>query len=100
MLSPDARRATRVSAGGELIPLEEQDRSQWNHAQIAEGVALVHRAFETRRAGPYGLQAAIAAVHAEAPSSAATDWTEIAGLYDVFLPREPPHVIDPNRAAA
>ena len=100
MLLHDARRATRVSPGGELIPLEEQDRSQWNHAQIAEGVALVHRAFETRRAGPYALQAAIAAVHAEAPSSPATDWTEIVGLYDVLLRLEPSPVIALNRAAA
>ena len=100
MLLHDARRATRVSSGGELIPLEEQDRSQWNHAQIAEGVALVHRAFETRRAGPYALQAAIAAVHAEAPSSPATDWTEIVGLYDVLLRLEPSPVIALNRAAA
>src|SRR5207237_9019903 len=82
------------------MTLEEQDRAQWNDAQIAEGVALVHRAFETRRAGPYALQTAIAAVHAEAPSSAATDWTEIVGLYDVLLRLEPSPVIELNRAAA
>ncbi|PYP98096.1 MAG: RNA polymerase subunit sigma-24 [Gemmatimonadetes bacterium] len=100
MLLHDARRATRTTAAGVLIPLEEQDRSRWNRAQIEEGAALVRRAFETRRAGPYALQAAIAAVHAEAPSSAATDWSEIVGLYDVLLRMEPSPVIELNRAAA
>ncbi|HYX81553.1 MAG TPA: RNA polymerase sigma factor [Gemmatimonadales bacterium] len=100
MLLHDARRATRVNGAGELIPLDEQDRSQWNRVQIEEGVALVRRAFETRRAGPYSLQAAIAAVHAEAPSSDATDWGEIVGLYDVLLSMEPSAVIELNRAAA
>jgi len=100
MLLHDARRATRTTAAGVLIPLEEQDRSRWNRAQIEEGAALVRRAFETRRAGPYALQAAIAAVHAEAPSSAATDWSEIGGLYDVLLRMEPSPVIELNRAAA
>src|SRR6266536_1838722 len=89
MLLHDARRATRTTTGGVLIPLEEQDRSQWNQEQIKEGVALVHRAFQTRRAGPYALQAAIAAVHAEARSSAETDWSEIVGLYDVLLRMDP-----------
>ena len=100
MLLHDARRTTRVNGAGELIPLDEQDRSQWNRVQIEEGVALVRRAFETRRAGPYALQAAIAAVHAEAPSSDATDWGEIVGLYDVLLSMEPSAVIELNRAAA
>jgi len=100
MLLHDARRATRTTPEGVLIPLEEQDRSRWNRQQIEEGVALVRRAFETRRAGPYALQAAIAAVHAEAPSSAATDWSEIVGLYDVLLRMEPSPVIELNRAAA
>jgi RNA polymerase sigma-70 factor, ECF subfamily len=100
MVLHDARRATRTTAEGMLIPLEEQDRSRWNREQIEEGVALVRRAFETRRAGPYALQAAIAAVHAEAPSSAATDWSEIVGLYDVLLRMEPSPVIELNRAAA
>ena len=100
MLLHDARRATRTTTGGVLIPLEEQDRSQWNQEQIKEGVALVHRAFQTRRAGPYALQAAIAAVHAEARSSAETDWSEIVGLYDVLLRMDPSPVVELNRAAA
>ena len=100
MLLHDARRATRTTTGGVLIPLEEQDRSQWNQEQIEEGVALVHRAFQTRRAGPYALQAAIAAVHAEARSSAETDWSEIVGLYDVLLRMDPSPVVELNRAAA
>src|SRR5262249_50576792 len=100
MVLHDARRATRTNAAGSLIPLEEQDRAQWNRAQIEEGAALVRRAFETRQVGPYALQAAIAALHAEAPSSAATDWGEIVGLYDVLLRMEPSPVIELNRAAA
>jgi len=100
MLLHDARRATRTSGSGELIPLEEQDRTQWNRVQIEEGVNLVRQAFETRHAGPYALQAAVAALHAEAPSSAATDWAEIVGLYDVLLRMEPSPVIELNRAAA
>jgi RNA polymerase sigma-70 factor (ECF subfamily) len=100
MLLHDARRATRTTWSGELIPLEEQDRTQWNRAQIKEGAELVERAFAARRVGPYLLQAAIAAVHAEAPSSAKTDWNEIAGLYDVLLRTDPSPVIELNRAAA
>jgi RNA polymerase sigma-70 factor (ECF subfamily) len=100
MLLHDARRATRVNAAGALIPLEEQHRTQWNRTQIEEGANLVRQAFETRRAGPYTLQAAIAALHAEASSSAATDWAEIVGLYDVLLRMEPSPVIELNRAAA
>jgi RNA polymerase sigma-70 factor (ECF subfamily) len=100
MLLHDARRATRTTRSGELIPLEEQDRTHWNRAQIGEGVELVERAFAARRVGPYLLQAAIAAVHAEAPSSAQTDWNEIAGLYDVLLRTDPSPVIELNRAAA
>jgi RNA polymerase sigma-70 factor (ECF subfamily) len=100
MLLHDARRGTRVNANGELIPLEEQDRSQWNRVQIEEGITLVRRAFETRRAGPYALQAAIAALHADARSSTATDWAEIVGLYDVLLRMEQSPVIGLNRAAA
>jgi RNA polymerase sigma-70 factor, ECF subfamily len=100
MLLHDARRATRTTPDGVLIPLEEQDRSFWNKKQIDDGVVLVRRAFETRRAGPYALQAAIAAVHAEAPSSRETDWSEIVGLYDVLLRMEPSPVIELNRAAA
>jgi RNA polymerase sigma-70 factor (ECF subfamily) len=100
MLLHDARRPARTSPAGELILLDEQDRSLWNHAQIAEGLALVERALASRRFGPYTLQAAIAAVHAEAPSAAATDWREIVGLYDVLLRAEPSPVVELNRAAA
>ena len=100
MLLHDARRATRTNPAGELIPLEEQDRSQWDRAQIKEGVALVEHALTSRGFGPYTLQAAIAALHAEAPSSAATDWAQIVALYDVLLRAEPSPVIELNRAAA
>ncbi len=100
MLLHDARRATRTTSDGMLIPLEEQDRAQWKRDQIEEGATLVRRAFEARRAGPYALQAAIAAVHAEAPSSAETDWSEIVGLYDVLLRMDPSPVVELNRAAA
>ncbi len=100
MLLHDARRATRTTALGELIPLEEQDRSRWNGEQIEEGVTLVQRALTSRGFGPYSLQAAIAALHAEAPSSAATDWAQIVGLYEVLLRAEPSPVIELNRAAA
>jgi len=100
MLLHDARRATRTTTAGELIPLEEQDRAQWDRRQIKEGVALVERALGSREFGPYTLQAAIAALHAEAPSSPATDWAQIVGLYDVLLRAEPSPVIELNRAAA
>jgi RNA polymerase sigma-70 factor, ECF subfamily len=100
MLLHDARRATRTNATGALVPLEEQDRSQWNRAQIDDGIALVERAFASRQVGPYLLQAAIAAVHADAHTSAETDWGEIVGLYDVLLRIDPSPVIELNRAAA
>ena len=100
MLLHDARRPARTSPAGELILLDEQDRGLWNRAQIAEGLSLVERALASRRFGPYTLQAAIAAVHAEAPSAAATDWREIVGLYDVLLRAEPSPVVELNRAAA
>ncbi len=100
MLLHDARRTTRTTPGGELIPLEEQNRSQWNAPQIKEGVRLVERALTSRGFGPYTLQAAIAALHAEAPSSQATDWAQIVGLYDVLLRANPSAVIELNRAAA
>ena len=80
--------------------LENQDRSLWNREQIAEGTALVERALSSRRIGPYTLQAAIAAVHAEAPSAAATDWAQIVGLYDVLARAEPSPVVELNRAVA
>jgi RNA polymerase sigma-70 factor (ECF subfamily) len=100
MLLHDARRAARSSADGELILLGEQDRSLWDRASIAEGVALVERALASRRFGPYTLQAAIAAVHAEAETAAATDWRQIVGLYDLLLRIEPTPVVALNRAAA
>ena len=85
---------------GEVILLDEQDRSLWNHEQIAEVVSLVERALTSRRFGPYTLHAAIAAVHAEAPSAAATDWVQIVGLYDALARVEPSPVVELNRAVA
>lgn len=100
MLLHDARRAARTDGMGELVRLDEQDRSLWNRAQIEEGSALVQRALASRRFGPYTLQAAIVAVHADAPSAAQTDWTQIVGLYDVLLRVSPSSVIELNRAVA
>jgi len=100
MLLHDARRVTRTTAAGELVPLEEQDRTRWDRVQIKEGVELVEQAFALRRVGVFQLQAAIAALHAEAPSSGTTDWSEIVGLYDVLLRLDPSPVIELNRAAA
>jgi len=99
MLLHESRRVARTS-GDELILLEDQDRSLWNRDQIAEGIALVERALSSRRVGPYALQAAIAAVHAESPNAAATDWAQIVGLYDVLLRVDPSPLIELNRAAA
>jgi RNA polymerase sigma-70 factor (ECF subfamily) len=100
MLLHDSRRAARASAAGELIVLEEQDRSLWNRAQIAEGAALVERALASRRFGPYTLQAAIGAVHCRAPRAAETDWNEIVYLYDLLLRIEPTPIVELNRAVA
>ena len=100
MLLQESRRAARSSAEGDVVLLEDQDRSLWNQEQIAEGSALVKRALLSRRIGSYTLQAAIAAVHAEAPNSAATDWTQIVGLYDVLLAANPSAVVELNRAVA
>ena len=100
MLLHDARRASRTSPDGELLLLDEQDRSLWNQKQIREGAALVERALTSRRCGPYTLQAAIAAIHAEAESAVATDWVQIVGLYDVLMRTEPSAVVELNRAAA
>ncbi|MET3375273.1 RNA polymerase sigma-70 factor (ECF subfamily) [Variovorax boronicumulans] len=100
MLLHDARRAARTSAQGELVLLDAQDRSLWHREQIGEGAALVERALLSRRFGPYTLQAAIAAVHAEAAEAAATDWPQIVGLYDVLLRLDPSPVAELNRAAA
>ncbi|MDZ5435423.1 RNA polymerase sigma factor [Pseudomonas fluorescens] len=100
MLLHESRRVARTSASGELILLDEQDRGLWDSEMIAEGCALVERALSSRRFGPYCLQAAIAAVHAEAPSVDETDWEQIVGLYDVLLRAVPSPVIELNRAAA
>jgi RNA polymerase sigma-70 factor (ECF subfamily) len=100
MLLHESRRAARTSADGEVILLDDQDRSCWDADMIAEGVTRVKRALASRRVGPYLLQAAIAAVHAEAPSATDTDWREIAGLYDVLLRVDPSPVVELNRAAA
>jgi RNA polymerase sigma-70 factor (ECF subfamily) len=100
MLVQESRRAARTSATGELILLSDQDRALWNREQIAEGVALVQRALQLRGFGPYTLQAAIAAVHADAASAADTDWSEIVGLYDLLLRTDPSPVIELNRAVA
>jgi RNA polymerase sigma-70 factor (ECF subfamily) len=100
MLLHDSRRAARTSPQGELVLLDAQDRSLWHRGQIAEGAALVERALLSRRFGPYTLQAAIAAVHAEAAEPGATDWPQIVGLYDVLLRLDPSPVAELNRAAA
>jgi len=100
MLLHESRRSSRVSATGELVVLEEQDRASWDRASIAEGLALVERALSSRRFGPYALQAAIAAVHAEAATPAQTNWDEIVGLYDVLLRAEPSAIVELNRAVA
>ena len=100
MLLQESRRAARSSPAGELILLADQDRSLWNRDQIAEGSALMERALGSRRFGPYTLQAAIAAVHANAPSAAATDWVQIVGLYDVLARADPSPVVELNRAVA
>ena len=100
MLLHESRRAARATASGDLVLLDDQDRARWDRALIAEGVRLVEQALATRRFGPYAIQAAIAAVHAEAPGPAATDWTEIVGLYDVLLRMDPSPVVELNRAVA
>ena len=100
MLLHESRRAARTTADGDLVLLEDQDRAQWNRDLIREGVALVERALATRRFGPYTIQAAIAALHAEAPAMAATDWHEIVGLYDVLRQMDPSPVVELNRAVA
>ena len=100
MLLHEARRSARTSATGDLVLLADQDRTRWDRDRIAEGIALVQRALGSRRFGPYTLQAAIAAVHAEAPSAEQTDWDQIVGLYEVLLRAEPSPVVELNRAAA
>jgi RNA polymerase sigma-70 factor, ECF subfamily len=100
MLLHESRRSARTSPSGELILLADQDRALWNRDQIAEGSALVERALTMRRLGPYTLQAAIAAVHAEAPEAATTDWSQIVGLYDILVRADPAPVVELNRAVA
>jgi RNA polymerase sigma-70 factor, ECF subfamily len=100
MLLHESRRPARTSPSGELVLLDDQDRALWDAGLIGEGCALVERALSTRRFGPYCLQAAIAAVHAEAPNAAQTDWVQIVGLYDVLLRVLPSPVIELNRAVA
>ena len=100
MLLHESRRAARATAAGDLILLEHQDRSRWNEALIGEGTALVGRALAGSNVGAYTIQAAISAVHAAAPTAAATDWNQIVGLYDVLTRAEPSPVVELNRAVA
>jgi RNA polymerase sigma-70 factor (ECF subfamily) len=100
MLLHESRREARASPAGELVLLADQDRGLWDQELIAEGRALLERAFVSRRFGPYTLQAAIAAVHAEAREAGATDWAEIVSLYDVLLRADPSPVVELNRAVA
>ena len=100
MLLQESRRAARTSEDGELVLLSDQDRSHWNRELISEGVTLVERALQSQRFGPYSLQAAIAAIHAEAPTADATDWPQIVGIYDVLVRADRSPVVELNRAAA
>jgi RNA polymerase sigma-70 factor (ECF subfamily) len=100
MLLHESRRAARASPDGDVILLDDQDRSLWNREQIAEGLRHVEQALGSRRFGPYTIQGAIAAVHAEAPRAGATDWAQIVGLYDVLIRADPSPVIELNRAVA
>jgi RNA polymerase sigma-70 factor (ECF subfamily) len=100
MILHEARRPARASAEGEIVLLPDQDRSLWNRAEIAEGVALVEKALASRRFGPYTLQAAIAALHAGAPTAEQTDWEQITGLYDLLVRVAPSPVVELNRAVA
>ena len=100
MLLQESRRAARISPTGELILLNEQDRSLWNHAQISEGLSLIQQALASRRFGPYTIQAAIAAVHARASTADTTDWRQIVALYDILNQADPSPIIELNRAVA
>jgi RNA polymerase sigma-70 factor, ECF subfamily len=100
MLLHESRRPARTSATGEIVLLDQQDRSRWDRKLITEGITFVERALASRRFGPYTIQAAIAAVHAEAPSGAATDWAQIVALYDLLVRAAPSPIIDLNRAVA
>ncbi len=100
MLLQESRRAARVSPTGELILLNEQDRSLWDRTQITEGLSLIQQALASRRFGPYTIQAAIAAVHARASTADATDWNQIVSLYDILIHADPSPIIELNRAVA
>jgi RNA polymerase sigma-70 factor, ECF subfamily len=100
MLLHDSRRHTRTTPAGEIALLAEQDRRRWDREEIAEGTALVERSMRTGRVGPYAVQAAIAALHAEAPSAETTDWAQIVGLYDVLMRIAPTPIVELNRAVA
>jgi RNA polymerase sigma-70 factor (ECF subfamily) len=100
MLLHDSRRAARISPTGELILLDDQDRSLWNRDQITEGMALVEPVLAANPVGPYTIQAAIARVHAEAPQPAGTNWAQIVALYDLLLQAGPSPVVELNRAVA
>ena len=100
MLLHDARRGARFDQNGELVLMEEQDRSLWDRRRIEEGVALLERALRQRRPGPYQLQAAIAALHSVAPTAAATDWPQVVQLYDELVRRQPSPVVELNRIVA
>jgi RNA polymerase sigma-70 factor, ECF subfamily len=100
MLLQDSRRSARINSRGDFVPLEEQDRSLWDHSEIVEGLELVERALHLRRIGSYQLQAAIAAVHAQANTAAETDWLEISALYDALANVSPSPVVALNRAVA
>lgn len=100
MLLHHARRATRTDEGGALVPLERQDRGAWDRGMIAEGVALLDAAIAAGARGPYAVQAAIAALHAQAPTAAATDWPQIAALYRRLLALHPSPVVELNAAVA
>lgn len=100
MLLQESRRAARISPTGELILLNEQDRSLWDHAQISEGLNLIQQALASRRFGPYTIQAAIAAVHARASTADTTDWRQIVALYDILSQADPSPIIELNRAVA
>lgn len=100
MLLHESRRAARTTSEGEIVLLPDQDRSLWNRGQIADAVKLVEAALASGRGGPYAIQAAIAAVHAEAPSAEQTDWDEIVGLYELLMRMDPSPVVELNRAVA
>ncbi|HEX3315485.1 MAG TPA: DUF6596 domain-containing protein, partial [Gemmataceae bacterium] len=100
MLLHESRRTARTTPEGDLVLLEDQDRSRWNRKQIAEGKTLIERSLASGRFGAYTIQAAISAVHAEAPTSAATDWAQIVALYDILLRSGPSPVVELNRAVA